>query len=439
MSQSHFAAPASVRPPLLRPVILGVATIVVFFGGFGTWAAVTPLSSAAGAAGQIRVESHRKTIQHLEGGIIREILVREGDLVEAGQTLMRLDNVQASSSTDALRSQYHALQALEARLLAERAGLPDIVFPAALERLRSNPRIAADMDGQQRILATRNTSISGQIELLTQRAALLGSEMEAYQAQLAAAQDQIAIAKDELETVEDLVKKGIERRPRLLALQRELAKLQGDRGEQQGMIARSQQAIGETKLQIADLNNKRLSEVSAELRDTQTQLSELEERLRAAADVSRRTEILAPEAGRVVQLRHVTPGGVLRPGDPVLDLVPEEKKFVIEARVSPFDIDTVHAGLDAEIKLNSVKQRHLPILIGQVISVSADVLTDQRTGASYYMAEVNLPDQEVAKLEDVQLYPGMPVDVLIVTGNRTPLEYLVGPIQDSFHRAFRED
>ncbi len=190
---------------------------------------------------------------------------------------------------------------------------------------------------------------------------------------------------------------------------------------------------------MVDLRNQRAAEIAAELRDAQTKLAELQDRLRAASDVRDRTDILAPQDGRIVSIRNVTPGGVVRPGEPIMDLVPVDDEMVIEAQISPLDIDTVHPGLAAEVKLTSYKQQRLPILIGEVVSVSADALTEERTGADYYLAEIQFTPKQLEILEDVRLYPGMPAEVLVVTGERTPFEYLAQPVRDSFRRALRED
>lgn len=439
MPRANFSSDAPPRPRLFRPLLLGVTAIGVFFGGFGAWAALTPLSSAASAPGQVRVQSYRKTVQHLEGGIIQELLVKEGEVVKEGQVLVRLDDIQASASLELLNGQIRALRAQEARLLAERDGLAEVFYPEELLALRSEPQVEIILSGQNAIFDSRRVSLAGQVDLLEQRVSQLGSEIEAYQAQVHAAEIQIGLVEEEAATVRDLTERGYEKRPRLLALERELAKLNGDRGEQLGMIARAEQAIGEARLKIADLRNAQSKEVTAELRDVQIRLNELEDRLRVANDVQARTEILAPQAGRVVQLRHVTPGGIIRPGDAILDLVPINDEYVIEARISPLDIDTVHPGLDAEVRLTGLSQRRLPILLGKVVTVSADALTDERTGATYYLTEISLPLEQLPLSEDVQLHPGMPCDVLVVTGNRTPFEYFIDPIRDSFRKAFREE
>lgn len=438
MAEKDFSRPAPKRPPFRRPLLVGLTTIGVFFGGFGAWAVVTPIASAAYGVGHVRVEGYRKTVEHLEGGIVQEIRVKEGDFVEQGQVLMQLDSVQASAMKEVVEGQLQALRAAEARLMAERGGADTISFPKSLLDAADDPQVQMAISGQKGIFENRKLSLEGRTDLLGQKMGQLRSQIEAHESQLASAERQIHIVQEELETVRDLTKRGFEKRPRLLALERELAQLRGEQGEQIGLIASAEQSISEAKLQIADLKNTRRDEVNAELQETRTRISELADRLRAARDVETRTAILAPISGRIVQLRQVTAGGVVKPGEPILDIVPSDVELVIDARISPIDIDSVHAGLEAEVKLTAFKQRSLPILIGTVTSVSADALTDERSGASYYTAEVRLTEEQRKMLQGLELYPGMPADVLVMTGERTPLQYFVEPIQDSFHKAFRE-
>ncbi|MCQ0988465.1 HlyD family type I secretion periplasmic adaptor subunit [Jiella marina] len=438
MAQKDYAAPAPKRPQFFTPLLVGVTTIALFFGGFGAWAVVTPIASAAYGSGQVRVEGRRKTVEHLEGGIVREIMVKEGDYVEEGQVLLRLDDVQASAMSELLESQLQSLRAAEARLMAERSGAEEITFPQSLLNARDNPRVEIAISGQTSIFENRRLSLEGRTDLLEQKIGQLKSQIQAHTAQRDSAERQILIVQEELKTVRDLTKRGFEKRPRLLALERELAQLRGERGEQVGMIASAEQSISEAKLQIVDLKNTRRDEVSAELQQTRTKISELTDRLTAASDVETRTAIVAPISGRIVQLQQVTTGGVVKPGEPILDIVPSDVELVIDARISPLDIDSVHTGLEAEIKLMAFKQRSLPILLGTVTSVSADALTDERSGTSYYTAEVRFTEEQRKMLQGLELYPGMPADVLVLTGERTPLEYFIEPIEDSFNKAFRE-
>lgn len=430
---------APARPESGVAILIGAAAITVFIGGFAAWATLAPLASAAVAPGRVTAESNRKTVQHLEGGIVRDILVREGDRVEQGQVLLRLDNSQSGTTLDLLQGQFDAMKAAEARLAAERDGLDRIEFPQWLQARRTETAVAAILVGQERIFASRQATQRGQSEILEQRVRQLEAEITAYRAQVASQEEQAALIREEVKAVESLVNRGLERKTRLLALQRQAASLAGNRGELLGQIARAEQAIGEAKLQAADLVNARLNEVAVELRDTQNKIAELEERMQLARDVNRRLEIAAPQAGRIVSMRFVTPGGVIRPGEPVLDIVPEGDVLVIDARVAPTDIDVVRVGLPADVVLTAYKRRTTPILRGNVIYVSADSLIDEEHEAPYYEARIEIEREQLTGLETVELYPGMPAEVMIVTGERTPFAYLVGPLRDSFRRAFREE
>jgi HlyD family type I secretion membrane fusion protein len=433
------APTATARPEDGGTILAGLLVAALSFGGFGTWAALAPLSSAVIASGHVRVDSHRKTVQHLEGGIIREILVREGDEVPTGAVLLRLDDTQSGATLDLLRGQHDALKALEARLEAERDGRAAVAFPPTLDARRGDPRVAAILSGQETIFASRRGALDSQFDILRQRVEQLRAEIGGYRAQVASLTAQAGLIQSELKSVEELVALGFERRPRLLALQREAASLAGNRGQQLGLIAKAEQSIGEADMQRASLVSTRANEVATELRDAQTKLVDIEERLRAALHVQGRTEILTPQAGRIVNLRHFTAGGVLRAGEAIVDLVPLEDKLVIEARIQPLDIDSVHQGLPAEIRLSAFRQRRTPMLQGTVTHVSADSLTDERSGVGYYVAQVEIGADQMARTEGIKLYPGMPVEVMIVTGARTALDYFFEPVRDSFRRAFRED
>jgi len=438
---ASWARPEDVplRPRIGAPLAAGAFLLIAFFAGFGGWAALAPLSSATVAEGVIRVETHRKTVQHLEGGIVREILVNEGDKVTAGQILMRLDKTQSGTTVSVLQDQQDALLALQARLEAERDGLDAIQFPPELLARQSDPKVATVVGGQQKIFDTRRQSLRAQLGILSQRVEQLGSEIAGHKAQLVSANEQIQLTQEEIATVTDLLNRGLERKPRLLALQRQQSYLEGSRGEQLGAIAKAQQEIGEAKLQSADLLDKRSSEIALELRDTQSRLLENRQKLGAAVDVDNRMEVVAPVSGQVVDLKVHTLGGVVRPGDALLDIVPQSDELVVEARVRPVDIDAVHAGQSAQVALTAYKQRPTPRLDGRLATVSADALIDESRHISYYSAEIHIDSSELAKLNGVQLYPGMPAEVMIVTGERTLLQYFIQPVIDSFHRAFREE
>jgi HlyD family type I secretion membrane fusion protein len=294
------------------------------------------------------------------------------------------------------------------------------------------------LEGQERIFASRKEGLDGQLRILDQRIEQLGAEIRGYKAQAASASEQISLINDEIASVTVLLEKGLERKPRLLALQRQKSSIEGTRGEQLGLIAKAEQAIGETKLQAADLLNRRQNEIALELRETQDKLVELGDKLHLAADIDRRTALTAPVAGRIVDMHVHTTGGVLRPGEAVLDIVPEADELIVEARVHPNDIDSVKVGAAAQVSLTAFKMRTTPRLDGVVIKVSADALVAEDR-SSYYATEIQIDPGELEKLSGVALTPGMPAETMIRTGERTFLRYIGQPILDSFHRAFREE
>ncbi|MBD8066786.1 HlyD family type I secretion periplasmic adaptor subunit [Devosia sp. PTR5] len=425
------------RPSILRPSLAGVAVISVFFAGMGGWAATAPLSAAAHAGGQIRVESYRKTVQHLEGGVVRDILVREGDLVEAGQELLRLDDVQAKASFEIFQAQMDALLVTQARLVAERDGGP-LTLPETLAPRAAQATVAAALDSERRLLEDRRSRLANQRDLLDQQVAQHENELTALAGQRRAIERQIALVQSQTETVGQMIERGAAPRSQLVDLEKEMAQLEGARGELETQAVRVRLSIGEARMQIVQQQSALAEDVSTALRDTQAALAEASERLRAAQGVLGGTVIFAPSAGRVLSMQKLAPGSVVKPGESILDIVPEDGQMVVEAKLSPYDIDVVRPGQQAEIKLMSFEQRRLPLMLGSVRSISADALVDARTGQSYYTVEVVLPESELDKADGLELYPGMPADVMIQTQSRTALEYLLGPVKDSFRRAMRE-
>lgn len=422
-----------------RTLLMGVFGVVVLFGGFIVWSVVANLSSAAVAPGMVVVDTNRKVIQHLEGGIVAEILVKDGDVVQAGQTLIRLDPTRAESQSEQLRMQLFSLLANEARLLAERESRRVIPFAKELLDARTDARVEEFIQGQEALFLSRNRAIEGQIDLLRQQIAQTEQQANGVQAQLVSGDEQMALIDQELQGVRELLEKGLERRPRLLALERAKSQLVGAKADAQSNLARLRERVAELRLQMVDVQNRRQAEVAQQLRDVQTQLADLRERLRAADDALARIDIRSPIAGRVVNNRVHTVGGVVTSSQPLMEVVPAQDKLVIEARVNPVDIDTVVPGLKTNIHLSAYKTRLMPNITGHVVSVSADVIQDQRTGMSFYLARVEADAGQLEELRDVQLYPGMPAEVQIVTGERTPLDYLVSPLAGTMRRAFREE
>jgi HlyD family type I secretion membrane fusion protein len=426
---------------LTRPMLLkGMWLIVLLFGVVGMWAAFWPMSTGAVAVGRVMVDSNRKDIQHLEGGIVEKILVREGQRVQQGEVLVRLDNTNSSARVGLLRGQLIAAMATEARLIAERDKADAISFPEILLREEAeDPELAKTLDAQRRLFQSRREGLEGQISVLEQKALQSGDEIAGLREQVASASSQIALLNEEINVVRELVTKGNAVRPRLLALERQAASLLGTRGQAQSMISRAQQTINEAKISKINARNEFLNQVVAELKEVQTQRGGLEEQTRASDDVAKRIDIVAPIAGQITGLRVFTEGGVIKPGDTILSIVPLNDKLVVEARVSPFDIETVHDGLKAQVRMSGLSSRSTPLLTGTVVTVSADRFDEPQTGQAYFVARVEIPPEEMAALGDTPLSPGMPAEVLIITGRRTMLSYLFRPVHDSFGRAFRQE
>ena len=431
------------RPALRRslrgPVLIGLAVVSLFFGGLGSWTAVAPLASAAIAPGVISPDGNRRTVQHLEGGIIREIMVRDGDRVSAGDPLMVLSDAQPQASHQLLMSQYRMLSATRSRLHAEQLDLPMVTFPDWLEADRGNADVAALLEIQGRQFETRRLTLSGRADILRRRIAQLLEEIAGLEAEIVSQTTQLALIDEEIEGVAGLVAQGLERRPRLLALQRSKAEIEGALAQNRAAIARAEQGIGEAELQILTLRVERADEVAAELNQVQTELLTLEERLSASNDVLRRLEVTAPIGGTVMGLRFHSADGVVGPGEAIADIVPFDEDLLVDARVSPLDIDVVRPGLVAQVHLSAYPQRNLPRIEGTVRQVSADSFVDETTGQSYYLARVEVDRERLASLDqDIDLLPGMPAEVMIYTGERTVLDYFADPVISTVRRSMRE-
>jgi HlyD family secretion protein len=420
------------------PALFGLSVFLVFVVGFGVWSVMAPLAEAAIAPGTIKVEGNRRTVQHLEGGIVREILVRDGTKVQAGQVLVRLDDIQSDSTTEAQRAQRWALMAQDARLVAEmgKPGEP-IAFPADLLE-STNPRARDAVRGQRELYEARTASLNSQLQVLRARIDQQQAAIRGARGQMVATREQLALIRQEEGMRRGLVAQGLARLPDLLALQRAMAGLEGTMQELTGQVDRANATIAEAERQIQQALDQRLQEVSTELREVRGRLAETEERLRASNDVQTRRDILAPEAGTVVNLRLFTLGAVVKPGDAVLELVPDNDRLVAEVNIQPSDIDVVFPGLKSEVRLPAFKQRLVPFLHGEVTWVAADVTTNEQTRQQYYRAYILIDREQMEKLPNVFLTPGMPVEAHVQIGERSFFRYMTQPIRDSFARAFRE-
>jgi HlyD family secretion protein len=430
--------PASPRTKLRGVILAGNLLVLCFVLGLGTWSSFAPLESAAIASGVVEPESSRKTIQHLEGGIIKKILVSDGDVVRSGQALIALDDTRARAEVESLRAQLWDAMAREARLLAEQQARDQISFPAGLQAIAEHAAVATLLEAQQNIYETRRKVYESQLDVISRKKSEIVEEIQGLKAQGAAAAQRSAIVREELEMVSTLVDKGLERRPRLLNLQREMADVEGRRGEIAAQISRAEQVINESNATRFKLESDRQNEIAQSLREAQNQIFQLREKLLAAEDQLSRTQVRAPEDGVITDLQVHTPGGVIMAGAPLLDLVPRQDRLVVSARLRPEDIDVVYPGLSAEVQLIPYNQRRVPRLKGTVMHVSADRLLDKRTDQPYYATKIRVEDPRIIA-HDIKIIPGMPAEVFIRTGRTTVALYALRPLIDSFNHAFHED
>lgn len=440
---NEFFAPAADDDPLnpvrvgRKPILFGAWMVVGVFGFLGLWSAVAPLASAAIAPGKVILSGNKKTIQHLEGGIVEEIYVREGTTIQAGKPLIRLNETAARARLDLYRKQLLSAKAAEARQVAERDGLEEIPFPPEVEAAKRDPEVAEVVLSQQRLFDSRMASIESQTGLLEQKKLQFEKEIGGLEAQIDSATQQIALLEEEIGAVKKLLASGNAQKPRLLALQRAQAELSGNRGEYEARISRAQQSIAEADLEIVNIRNEFQNKVAAEMKETVDQIADLQERMKASTDIIDRIIITAPLSGVVSDLQTHTIGGVIRPGDKIMDIVPIDE-LVIETMVSPQDIDVVHPGLEARVRLTAYKARNVPPLLGTVTHVSPDRFENRETGQAYYATRIQIEDKELKTHGNLELTPGMPAEALIITGQRTLLAYLMDPITSSFRNAFRE-
>ena len=428
-----------IRLRLRRPIVAGSMVVLVLVFGLLLWASIFSIAGAVVAPGTVRVEDNIKQLKNREGGVVRDILVRESQHVSRGQVLLRFDKVQAQAGVDIMQADYDSALAQIARFQAEAANANDIRFPAELVARQSDPRVAALLTSQQGLFASRMALYRSQASVLTGQAQQLGSQIAGLRAQLAANDAQSKLIDDELDSVRDLNRLGYAPKSRLLELQRSVASLKGARGSLMSDIARANQAIGGVRLQVAQLDDKRETDAAQGLRDAQDRLTDTLPKLRAMQESLAQTEVRAPVDGYVFNLTQFTQGGVAQPGEALMDIVPTGMPLLITVQVRPTDIADVHVGMSARVTLTAFNPRTTPQIDGHVSLVSADAQTDQQTHQSYYVVQVKVDPGELAKAgPKVHLTPGMPAQVAIVTGKRTIMQYLLGPMTEAMHTAMRE-
>ncbi len=436
--EAHARSKVALPGPARGTVLTGLVIVGVTFFGFGAWASYAPLASAVVAEASIVNEGRTQVIQHLEGGIISEIHVREGDLVEKGAMLFSLDEIQAASRADRVRNQLYARVAQQARLIAERDDAETISVPAMIAG-SENPEVQAIVKGEQRLFEERRQSFAGQIELLEAQITQLSLEVEGLDMQEISRREQIRIIHEELESLRPLLDKGLVSRPRLLSLEREAARLDGEVGDIVARRARSKEAAAEARLEMVQLKQQFREEVVTQLREIETQVADLVEQLIAAEDVMTRLEIYAPTTGVAQNVEITTVGAVIRPGQPLLEMAPAQSQLVVAARVAPLDVHDVYVGQEAQVRFVALDIRHMPPIFGTVRTVSGDRIVDQTTGVEYFLVQIAVAPSEMKKTGDQRVHPGMPAEIIVQTGSRTFMDYLLRPLMDAVSRGMNEE
>ncbi|HKS17932.1 MAG TPA: HlyD family type I secretion periplasmic adaptor subunit [Bradyrhizobium sp.] len=423
---------------LRNHLIGGTVIAVVLTAGIGGWAATTELSGAITASGSVVVDSNVKKVQHLTGGIVGELLVREGDRVHIGDTLLRLDDTVLRAGLAIYTKGLDEMRARKARLASERDGAEHILVPPELLATPLSPEFALALDSERKLFDLRRTARQGQKSQLRQRIAQLDDEVQGYAALQQAKADEIEIIQRELTGVRLLWQKNLIQINRLTVLEREAARLKGELAQSVASSAQVRGKIAEIELQIIQIDQDLSSEVAKELREIDGKIGEFIERKVTAEDQLKRVDIRAPQNGVIHQLSVHTVGGVVSPADPVMLIVPEADVLTVEAKVSPQDIDQLYPGQPASLRFSAFNQRTTPEIQGAISRISADVTSDQRTGQNFYTARVSIAPEELARLGNVKLLPGMPAEIFARTYDRSVLSYFIKPLSDQIVRAFRE-
>lgn len=430
-STSSYANDHSIRR-------IGALIVFITFGVFGGWACLAPLDSSAVAPGVIVVKSHKKTVQHMDGGIVSKILIKDGDVVVEGQPLLLLDDTQLKSQLEIARSQHIVLAAQVARLEAERDLLKRIQFPSWLST-SSDPRAVTATAIENNVFSSRKNAYEGEVAILSQRINQIASKITGLQDQVVSKKRLMVSYEEEINDLKELLKEGFADKLRLRDVERNHDIQAGEIASLTAEIATNQMLIGETRIQILQTQKHFQEQVAEKLSEAHAQLNDAVERVTADSDKLSRVVIKSPVDGIVQGLAVHTENGVISPGHPILDIVPQDADLVVEAKVSPMDIDRVSVGLKAEVRFSAFKQATTPKMEGKVIHISADRFVNEKDDQPYYLARVELTAESRKELGKLQLMPGMAAEVLINTGERTLFEYLAKPISDALHRSLTED
>lgn len=422
-----------------RAFLLGLTVIAATFGGLGYWAATAPISSAVITQGQIVVSSKRKQVQHLDGGIVRKILVSDGARVKRGDILVELDDADAYLLYATTRNAYFSALATRQRLIAERDSKQAIAFPRrVLKAAKTDSGVADLLKVQRSVFLSRRTERDDQVIVLKQKIAQIEEEINGLEAERSSIIEQKRMVKTELKILEDVFKKGYTTRNRVISARKEVAELTGKAGKLVASIAGAKARIGEAKLQVMQIGNRFRAEIFKELKEVEDRIGQLREKLGKAEQKIERLRIRAPSSGEVVNMQVATVAGVIRAGETVLEIVPADDRLIIEARVRPIDVDHVSVGLDTQVRITAFAQRTTPTLKGKVVWLSPDSLVDSRTGESHYLVRIAVSESSETAATTARLQPGMQAELMIKTGARTTLAYLTQPIVESLNRALRE-
>ena len=423
-----------------KPILVGLAVVAVIFLGLGGWASIAPLAKAVSAPAVLVVRGERKKIQHLEGGIVNNVHVEEGQTVKKGQLLASLNPLQARAMFARYDNQLDQAYAFEARLRSELLDYESIIIDGPLlDRLAKKPSAADAIENEEKQLRARRETYLGHIAILEQRIEQLKSEISGLEVQRASRKEQHRIYSQELIGLKDLYDKGFFPKSKILAMERAIVQLEGAAGADSASIARSQSAMGEAERQIINVRQEFREGVVQQLRDAKVTIADLKEQAAVAKDILQRIEIRSPKSGIVQDLRIHTVGGVIGTGETLMEIVPLNEQVVVDVQVAPTDIDSVALGQKAEVRFSGLNIRSTPATYGNVVSISGDSLVDPNSRNTYFLVRVELPPDELKKLENKENSAGMPAEVLIQTGERTALQYLLQPITDSFRRGLNEE
>jgi HlyD family type I secretion membrane fusion protein len=422
-----------------RHIWLGIITLVLMIGGIGGWSAFANIAGAVVSVGQLKVETNRQVVQHLDGGVVTELMVKEGDTVLAGDVLLRLDGKLLRGELAIVEGQFYEVLARTARLKAVRDDVDMPEFSDELLNAADNPAVQSLVDGQMRLHRARQQTVRGEKEQLRERQSQIGEEIEGSSAQQTALDMQISLIGQELEVQQGLLAKGLTQAGRVLALQRESARLNGERGSQVANIARLKGQISEIELQLIGARSTRVEEAITQLRDLEVNESELRERRSSLLETLDQLDIKAPRPGVVIGLTVHALRSVVRAAEPILYVVPSDVKLVIETKIQANNIDQVYPGQEARLRFSAFSARTTPDVAGKVEKISPDVFQDENTGASYYTAQLTFTKEGLRALGDVELVAGMPVEAYIQTNVRTPFSYFLKPLTDYFNKALREE